>query len=169
MPPSRKDIVFDRIIQSKGQATRKAKLGKTRLIGVRTDKGVMEFLTNNMKLSAHTIGQIYKQRWQIESFFKALKQNLKIKHFVGTTSNALKIQIWTALIAVLLLKYLKVRAKIEWSMSNLVAMLRWNLLKYTNLWEWLDNPGSNPASPPGYTQGYLPGFGLGQQKRGTVI
>jgi len=167
--PSRSNVVFDRVIQSKGQATRRAGLGKTRLVGVQTDKGVMEFLTNNMKLSAQTIGQIYKQRWQIENFFKTLKQNLRIKHFVGTSANALKIQIWTALIAVLLLKYLKDRAKLTWSLSNLVAMLRWNLLKYTDLWEWLDNPGSNPASPPGYTQGYLPGMGLGQQRRATVI
>ena len=167
--PSRGNVVFDRIIQSQGRPTERARLRKTRLVGIQTEKGVMEFLTNHMKLSARTIGQIYKQRWQIESFFKTLKQHLKIKHFVGTTANALKIQIWTALIAVLLLKYMKDRAKLKWSLSNLVAMLRWNLLKYRDLWEWLDNPGSNPASPPGYIQGYLPGFQLGQQRRATVI
>lgn len=167
--PSRSKVVFDRVIQSKGRATERAGLGRTRLVGIQTDKGVMEFLTNNMKLSAQTIGKIYQQRWQIESFFKTLKQNLKIKHFVGTSANALKIQIWTALIAILLLKYLKDRATLKWSLSNLVAMLRWNLLRYTDLWAWLANPEENPAGPPRYVQLGLPGFGLGQQRRATVI
>jgi len=65
--------------------------------------------------------------WQIELFFKALKQNLKIKTFVGMTVNAMKIQIWTALIVILLLKSLQLRARLGWSLSNLVALLSWNL------------------------------------------
>ena len=84
-------------------------------------------LTNHLKFGANTIAPIYKQRWQIEIFFKALKQNLKIKTFVGTTENALYIQIWTALIAMLLIKYLQFKSKFGWSLSNLVAFLRWNL------------------------------------------
>jgi IS4 transposase len=63
------------------------------------------FLTNIFHLAASTIGAIYKDRWQIELFFKALKQNLKIKTFVGTSENAVNVQIWTALIAMLLLKW----------------------------------------------------------------
>ena len=71
---------------------------------------------------------IYKDRWQVELFFKALKQNLKIKTFVGTSANALKVQVWTALIALLLLKYLQLRSRFAWSLANLVALLRMNLM-----------------------------------------
>jgi len=84
-------------------------------------------LTNHLKFGATTISAIYKDRWQIELFFSALKQNLKVKTVVGTTKNALYIQIWTALIAMLLIKYLQYKSKLGWSMSNLVAFLRWNL------------------------------------------
>jgi len=78
-------------------------------------------------LPPSTIGAIYKDRWQIELFFKALKQNLRVKTFVGTSENALYIQIWTALIAMLLIKFMRFKAAIKWSLSNLVAFLRWNL------------------------------------------
>jgi len=81
---------------------------------------VLVFLTNQTKLDATTIAAIYKDRWQIELFFKALKQNLKIKTFVGTSANAVKIQVWTALIALLLLRSLQLRARFAWSLSNLV-------------------------------------------------
>ena len=81
------------------------------------------FLTNHLELAAATIAAIYQDRWQIELFFKALKQNLRVKTFVGTSANALKIQIWTALIAILLLRYLKLRARWGWSLSNLVALV----------------------------------------------
>jgi IS4 transposase len=97
-------------------------------------------LTNHLEFGATTISAIYKDRWQIELFFKALKQNLKIKTFVGTTENALYIQIWTALIAILLMKYLQFKSKLGWSLSNLVAFLRWNLFTYRDLWQWIDNP-----------------------------
>ena len=82
------------------------------------------FLTNHRDFAASTIARIYKGRWQIELFFKALKHNLHIKTFVGTTPKALQIQIWTALIAFLLLKYLKLRSSFGWSLSNLAALLR---------------------------------------------
>lgn len=101
-------------------------------------------LTNNFKLSARTLAAIYKERWQIELFFKALKQNLKIKTFVGVSRNALEIQIWTALIAMLVLKYLQLRSRIKWSLSNLVALLRLNLFVHRDLWEWLDEPFTPP-------------------------
>ncbi len=83
----------------------------------------MVFLTNHLKFGATTIAAIYKDRWQIELFFKALKQNLKVNMFVGTSANALKMQMWTALIAMLLLKYMRLRAQFAWSLSNLVALL----------------------------------------------
>ena len=81
-------------------------------------------MTNHLGLAAATIAAIYQDRWQVELFFKALKQNLRVKSFVGTSANTLKIQIWTALIAILLLRYLKLRARWGWSLSNLVALLR---------------------------------------------
>lgn len=110
------------------------------------------FLTNHLKFGATTIAKIYKERWQIEIFFKALKQNLKVKTFVGTSSNALKTQIWTALIAMLVLKFLQLKSKLSWSLSNLVAMLRWNLFTYRDLWEWIHRPFETPPLTPSFPQ-----------------
>ena len=103
------------------------------------------FLTNHFGFGASTIAAIYKERWQIELFFKALKQNLKIKTFVGTSANAVKIQVWTALIAILILRYLQLKSKFSWSLSNLVALLRMNLFTYRDLWAWLDQPFGTPV------------------------
>jgi len=106
----------------------------------------MVFVTNNLKLAAATITRIFRERWQIELFFKALKQGLKVKTFVGTSENAVQIQIWTALIAMLVLKYLQMRSTFEWSLSNLIALLRQQLSVYRDLWTWLNNPYQAP--PP---------------------
>jgi hypothetical protein len=108
----------------------------------------MVFLTNHLDFAASTIAAIYKERWQIELLFKALKQNLRIKTFVGTSSNALHIQIWTALITMLILRYLQLKSRFGWSLSNLLAMLRFNLFTYRDLWTWLDDPFSPPAALP---------------------
>jgi IS4 transposase len=105
-------------------------------------------LTNKFDLAASTIAAIYKERWQIELFFKLLKQQLKIKTFVGTSANAVRIQIWTALIAVLVVRYLQFRSHFRWALSNLVALLRWNLFSYRNLWEWLNRPFETPPLAP---------------------
>jgi IS4 transposase len=105
-------------------------------------------LTNNFELAAATIAAIFKERWQIELFFKLLKQQLKIKTFVGTSANAVRIQIWTALIAVLVIRYLQFRSHYRWAVSNLVALLRWNLFSYRNLWEWLNRPFETPPLAP---------------------
>jgi hypothetical protein len=113
------------------------------------------FLTNHLGLGATTIARIYKDRWQIELFFKALKQNLRVKTFVGTSANALHTQIWTALIALLLLKYLQLQATFGWSLSNLVALLRMNLFAYRDLWTWLHDPFTPPPRPPEPLQGVL--------------
>lgn len=107
-------------------------------------------LTNNFDLAASTIAAIYKERWQIELFFKLLKQQLKIKTFVGTSANAVRIQIWTALIAVLVVRYLQFRSNFGWAVSNLVALLRWNMFTYRNLWEWINRPFDTP--PQGSAQ-----------------
>ena len=108
--------------------------------------GTLVFLTNHLTFGATTIAAIYKERWQVELFFKALKQNLKIKTFVGTSANALKVQVWTALIAILLLKYLQLRSRFAWSLSNLVALLRMNLFTHRDLWAWLDAPFQGPPT-----------------------
>jgi hypothetical protein len=105
------------------------------------------FLTNNFNLGSTTIAAIYKDRWQIELFFKALKQNLKIKTFVGTSANAVKIQIWTALIAILILRFLQLQSQFKWSLSNLVALLRMNLFTHRDLWTWLNKPFEIPPVP----------------------
>jgi hypothetical protein len=106
-------------------------------------------LTNLLHFGATTIAAIYKERWEIELFFKALKSNLKVKSFVGTSQNALRIQIWTALIAMLLLKWLHHLSKAKWSLSNLASMLRLNLFTYRDLRRWLENPfGTPPLVPP---------------------
>lgn len=111
------------------------------------DKGEsMVLVTNNRKLAARTIARIYRERWQIELFFKALKQGLKIKTFVGTTENAVQIQIWTALIAILVLKYLQLKSTFGWSLSTLIALLRQQLFVHRDLWTWLNDPYQAP--PP---------------------
>ncbi len=95
-----------------------------------------------------TIAAIYKERRQIELFFKAIKQYLRIKTFVGTSANALKTQIWTALIAVLLIKFLQFKSRIGWSLSTLIALLRFNLFSYRDLWMWLKDPCGVPIVEP---------------------
>jgi len=114
------------------------------------------FVTNNFRLAASTIAAIYKERWQIELFFKALKQSLKIKTFVGTSENAVQIQIWTALIAMLLLKYLQMRSSFAWSFSHLVALLRHQLFVYRDLMTWLNDPFQAPPALEGIHDQQLP-------------
>src|SRR5215471_17663807 len=105
------------------------------------------FLTNHLAFGATTIAAIYKDRWQIELFFKALKQNLKIKTFVGTSANAVHTQIWTALISMLLLRWLQLRSTFGWSMANLVALLRMNLFTHRDLNAWINEPFAAPPDP----------------------
>jgi len=118
---------------------------------------VLVFLTNHITLAAATVAAVYKDRWAIELLFKALKQNLRLKTFVGTSENALQTQIWTALIAMLLIKYLQLRATFGWSLSNLVALLRQQLFVYRDLWKWIDNP----FQPPPYVAPALEQLNLG--------
>jgi len=108
---------------------------------------VLVFVTNHLTLAAATVAEVYKQRWQIELFFKALKQSLRVKTFVGTSANALKTQVWAALIAMLLIKYLQLKATFGWSLSNLVALLRQQLFVYRDLWVWIDHPFQPPELP----------------------
>ena len=109
---------------------------------------MVELLTNNFTLAASTIAAIYKARWNIEIFFRSLKQLLRIKSFIGTTRNAVEIQIWTALITMLILTWLKRIAKYKWAMANLVVSLRLNTFTKINLNKWLDEPFTPPPDEP---------------------
>lgn len=107
------------------------------------------FLTNHLEFGPTTIAAIYKDRWKVELFFKALKQNLKIKTFLGTSANAVHTQIWTALIAMLVLKYLQLKSTFGWSLSNLAALLRHQLFVYRDLFPWLNKPFEAPPALEG--------------------
>jgi Transposase DDE domain/Domain of unknown function (DUF4372) len=124
-------------------------------VWVEDKQETLVFVTNNLKLAASTIAAIYKDRWQIELFFKALKQSLRIKTFVGFSENAVQTQIWTALIAILLLKYLQLRSTFGWSLSNLVALLRQQLFVYRDLLSWLNDPFQPPPALQGIHDGQL--------------
>jgi len=147
--PQNRNILKDEIILLTGvKAEEKCPYPLRRVEVYDSEKEqTLVFLTNNLKLVASTISAIYKDRWQIELFFKALKQNLKIKTFVGTSANAVKIQIWTALITMLILRYLQLRSQFKWSLSNLVALLRMNLFTHRDLWAWLNKPFDVPPVP----------------------
>ena len=167
------DVLSDQLIRFNGYYAQKNCPHILRRVVVWDKENEREIvlLTNHLKFGANTIAAIYKDRWQIELFFKALKQNLKVKTFVGTTENALYIQIWTALIAMLLIKYLQFKSKFGWALSNLVAFLRWNLFTYRDLWEWIDNPFEILPIKPQPVQYVLslPGLGQHQSKMATCI
>jgi hypothetical protein len=162
-PPENSPVRADQLIRLCGKAGHKCPYLLRRVV-VWDEENQCEIvlLTNHLKLSASTIGEIYRDRWQIELFFKALKQTLKVKTFVGTSENALRIQIWTALLAMLLLKYLHHLSKAGWSLSNLAALLRMNLFTYRNLTEWLNNPFDTPPDTGGLQQLTFDLPGLGQ-------
>ena len=155
--PERSQVRRDEVIRLTGAEAETKCPHRPRRVEVSAPEkdDTLVFLTNHLAFGATTIAAIYKDRWQIELFFKALKQNLKIKTFVGTSANALKVQVWTALIALLLLKYLQLKARFAWSLSNLVALLRMNLFTYRDLWAWLDQPFEGPPSVLTTAQGVL--------------
>ena len=147
--PQHRHILADHEIQLRGRLRCRQYPDRLRRVVLQTPEGErLEFLTNHLTLGASTVARIYQDRWQIELFFKALKQNLRVKTFVGTSANALHIQIWTALIALVLLKFLQFQARFGWSLSNLVALLRMNLFVYRDLWAWLHEPFTAPPLPP---------------------
>jgi hypothetical protein len=152
--PQNRNITSDEIIRLSSKMARQTFKHRLRRIVVwdAAQEREIVLLTNHFDFGATTIANIYKDRWEIELFFKALKQNLKIKTFVGTTENALHIQIWTALIALLLLKWLHHLSQANWSFSNLASMLRLNLFTYRDLRDWLHNPFGTPPIIPGPQQ-----------------
>jgi hypothetical protein len=145
---NQQNILIDEEIELKEENTRNKYPKKLRRVAVfdQVNNQTIELITNNFIWTASTIAELYKQRWQIEIFFKELKSHLKIKSFIGTNENAMFIQIWTALISLLLLKHLRNIAKHPWALSNLIAFLRMNLFVKISLNQWLDEP----FHPPDY-------------------
>jgi IS4 transposase len=148
--PRNSHVLKDEIIHLSGVNTWEKYPLPLRRIVVWDDKNKTEIvlLTNHLKFGSTTISSIYKERWQIEVFFKTLKQNLKVKTFIGVSENALRIQIWTALIALLVIKWLHYLSKAGWSFSNMAVMLRLNLFTYRDLRGWLDEPYATPPLIP---------------------
>lgn len=109
---------------------------------------MLVLLTNNLSWTADTVSQLYKARWDVEVFFKHLKQLFKVKTFVGTSANAVRIQMWSSMIVILLFKYLKNKAKYKWHLSNLVTFFRINLFVKIDLWKWVNNPILIKPKPP---------------------
>ena len=132
---SSKGLSSDQSIEFTGALTAKKCPSQLRRIGYRdqeTGKHYV-FLTNNFKLAARTIADIYKARWQVELFFKWIKQNLKIKSFVGTSKNAVMTQIWIALCVYLLLAFIKFQSKLKKSMQQILRLLQLNLFEKRDL------------------------------------
>jgi len=115
---------------------------QARMIGYRdpVSKKYFRFITNNFQLAPFTISNYYKQRWQIETFFKRIKQNYPIRFFLGDSENAIKIQIWCALIADLLLKVIKAGTRTKMAFSNLNGLIRLHLMTYIDLKSFLQSP-----------------------------
>lgn len=162
--PRNRNILCDQIIRLTGVKVEEKCPYPLRRIVVWDTVNACEIvlLTNHLEFGATTIAAIYKDRWEIELFFKALKQNLKVKTFVGTSENALLIQIWTALISILLLKWLHHLSKAGWSLSNMASMLRMNLFTYRDLLDWLDDPFKTPPVLPAAQQLSLSFAQIGQ-------
>jgi len=143
-------VLKDEIIELTGVQSRNKYPNRLRRVVIWDDenKQVIEVITNQMSWTANTISELYKSRWQVEIFFREIKQLLHIKSFIGTSQNAVMIQIWTALITILILKALKAMAKFNWHLSNLVAFIRLNLFVKIDLQQWLDKPFEENTGPP---------------------
>ena len=143
-------ILIDEIIDLRNTSSKHKYPKRLRRVVVWDDinKQAIEIITNQMTWTANTIGELYKSRWQVEIFFREIKQLLHIKSFIGISENAVMIQIWSALITILVLKTLKAMAKFSWHLSNLVAFIRLNLFVKINLQQWLDKPFEESHDPP---------------------
>jgi putative transposase len=147
-------LLCDQTIELTGSRSRREELARLRRIAYRdpeTGKRYV-FLTNNFMLAASTIAACYKERWQIELFFKWIKQNLKIKAFLGTSPNAVMTQIWIALCVYLLLAYLKFQAKLGLSLQQMIRLLQLNLFARRDLLDLLQGRVPEPRPPDPQTQ-----------------
>jgi IS4 transposase len=134
-----KGIISDQTIQFNSVHALKRGVPKLRLVTYYDSEGdkTYQFLTNNFQLCSATIASIYKDRWQVELFFKAIKQNLKIHAFVGVSRNAVMTQIWIAMITYLLLAYARHSAKTGWTVQRILRVIQLNLFERKNLREIL--------------------------------
>ena len=149
--PQNSNVVSDQIISFPRLAREGEEPVLFRRVEIRDEEKdeTIVFLSNLLAFGTTTIAAIYKDRWQVELFFKALKQTLKIKTFVGTSANAVKTQVWPALITMLVLKYLQLKSTFAWSLSTLAALLRQQLFFYRDLYVWLDDPFQSPPALAG--------------------
>jgi hypothetical protein len=154
LPKETENILGDKQIVLIGQQTREKYKKRLRLVQVADPETgeIIPLLTNNFFWTAKTVSELYRNRWEIETFFRTVKQNLKIKSFIGTSENAVLIQIWSALITILLLSVLKAKALYKWHMSNMVVFIRLNLFVKIDLFEWLNHPFLLDKAPPRQTQ-----------------
>lgn len=143
-------IISDQDIKLKGYYSSKSYSGKLRIVKVYDSINDQQLilLTNQLSWTADHISQLYKARWDVEVFFKHVKQQFRIKSFVGTSPNAVRIQIWCSLISMLLLKYLQNKATYKWNLSNLITFARITLFVKIDLWKWLNNPFFPPSKGP---------------------
>lgn len=143
-------ILTDQDIKLTGFYTSQKYPDRLRIVKVYDQENDQELvlLTNNLSWTADTISQLYKARWDVEVFFKHIKQLFRVKTFVGTSENAVRIQMWCSMIAILLFSYLKQKAKHKWNLSNLVTFLRINLFVKIDLWKWVNNPIIKKANSP---------------------
>ncbi|NEN25910.1 IS4 family transposase [Cryomorpha ignava] len=151
LPEDRHEHVLkDEIIKLTGVQSTKKYPKRLRRVAIWDEKNeqIIEVITNQMSWTANTISELYKARWQVEIFFREIKQSLHIKSFIGTSENAVMIQIWTALITILILKALKAMARFNWHLSNLVAFIRLNLFVKIDLQKWIDQPFEECNDPP---------------------
>ncbi len=143
-------VTSDQTIEYKAMRKDGDQLKPIRRVGYRdrqTGKHYV-FITNQFSWSAKTIADIYKQRWQVELFFKWIKQNLKIKAFLGTSENAVMTQIMAALCVYLLLAYLKFQSKINKSLQQIIRLLQLNLFTRRSLLVLLQPPDQDGLPPP---------------------
>ena len=138
----KRGVLSDQLIVMGHNLNKKAIKVKSRLIQYKDSKTnkTFQFITNNTDLSALTIAQYYKKRWKIELLFKQLKQNYPLKSFLGDNENAIKIQIWTTLIANLIVQIIRNLSKTKLSFSNMVAMIRVYIGTYIHLFNFIRNP-----------------------------
>lgn len=143
-------IMKDEIITLKNESSKVKYPNKLRRVSIWDEENqqIIELITNQFYWSPNTISELYKSRWQVEIFFRDIKQLLHIKSFIGTSENAVMTQIWTALITILILKALKAQSKFDWYLSNLVAFIRLNLFVKIDLQKWLDRPFEEHIEPP---------------------
>lgn len=130
----------DEVVQL-GFPTKRISKVRCRLITYHAPNGkYFEFITNDFESEPGLIAQLYQKRWKIELLFKRLKQNMPLQYFLGDNQNAIRIQIWCALIADLLIQVVRKQIKRNWAFSNIVSIVRLHLFNYLNLYSFLENP-----------------------------